>query len=131
MGGGENIQFIFIHFAYNTNVYQLCFVVHDQNPIFHYLHHPMITFIFRCSSCRGGGGRCTSRIGSGPVSGKTITGEGRISVQRVGGETDEVHLVAVFVVTFVDYVVTIRDRIRIRTVVNTHCVRHSVFPLCQ
>ena len=84
---------------------------------------PIFTFIIWCSGGRCGGG-CTSRIGSGPASGTSVTGKGRVSVQRVGGETDEVHLVAVFVVTFADYIVTIRDRIWIRAVISTHLTQH-------
>lgn len=109
--------------------FNLSFVVY--NSIFHQLDDFDFTFIVLRSCFRGGCGGCASRIGSEPASGTSVTFESRISVQRVSGKTDEVHLVAVLVVTFVDYVVTIRDRIRIRAVISTHYVRYSVFPLCQ
>ena len=106
----------------------LSFVV--DNPIFHRFDDSIFTFILRCSGGRCGGG-CTSRIGSGPASGASVTSENWISVQRVSGETNEVHLVAVFVVTFVDYIVTIRDRIWIRAVISTHLTQHKCSPVKQ
>ena len=98
--------------------FNLSFVVY--NSIFRQLDDFNFTFIILRSCFLGGCGGCASRIGSGPASGTSVTGKGRISVQRVSRETDKVHLVAVFVVTFVDYIVTIRDRIWIRAVINTH-----------